>query len=137
MGEHVSGCRQFEGEDLLYNDRMKRNAQNQKDWADQQMREKRQAKAQEDEDERQYAAQTDAITRMRGMLEDEASQKKAAMMKAMQEENKRLALEKRRREEAWAQEQQAQNKAEVTLTNHDETLDADGKITRHTDHRAN
>ena len=36
---------------------------------------------------------------MRGMLEDEASAKRAAMMKAMQEENKRLALEKKMREE--------------------------------------
>lgn len=116
---------------------MKRNAQNQKDWADQQLREKRQAKAQEDEDERQYALQTEAITRMRGMLEDEASQKKAAMQRAMMEENKRLALEKRRREEAWKQDQQEQDKAEVTLTNHDETLDADGKVIRHSDHAKN
>ena len=45
-----------------------------------------------------YAQQTEAITRMRGMLEDEATQKKAQMMKEMQEENKRLALEKKRRE---------------------------------------
>merc|ERR1712151_1457097 len=134
MPEHVSGCRQFEGEDLLYNDRMKRNAQNQKDWADQQMREKRQAKAHEDE--RQYAAQTEAITRMRGMLEDEATQKKAAMMKAMQEENKRLALEKKRREADWANDQQMQNKAETTLTEHHETMDNDGKITRGDDWRA-
>ena len=88
---------------------MKRNAQNQKDWADQQLREKRQAKAQEDEDERQYALQTEAITRMRGMLEDEATQKKAAMQKAIMEENKRLALEKRRREEAWKKDQEEQN----------------------------
>ena len=58
---------------------MKRNAQNQKDWADQQKREKNHANAQEAEDERQYALQTEAITRMRGMLEDEASMKKAAM----------------------------------------------------------
>ena len=74
---------------------------------------------------------------MRGMLEDEASQKKAAMQKAMMEENKRMALEKKRREAAWAEDQQVQNKAEVTLTNHDEVMDADGKVTRQTDHRKN
>jgi len=34
MPEDVSGCRQFEGEDLLYHQRMEVNAQNQKDWAD-------------------------------------------------------------------------------------------------------
>ena len=42
---------------------------------------------------------------MRGMLEDEAAEKKAAMQKAIMEENKRLALEKKRREAAWAAEQ--------------------------------
>ena len=84
---------------------MKRNAQNQKDWADQQIREKKQAAAQEKEDDRQYAMQTEAITRMRGMLEDEATQKKNAMMKALQDDNKRLALEKKRREAAWADDQ--------------------------------
>merc|ERR1712032_1239819 len=74
--EHTSGCRQFEGEDLMYNERIKRNAQNQRDWADQQIREKNQKNCQEKEDDRMYAMQTEAITRMRGMLEDEASQKK-------------------------------------------------------------
>ena len=74
---------------------------------------------------------------MRGMLEDEATQKKAAMQKAMMEENKRLALEKKRREAAWAQEQEKQNYAEVTLTNHDEIMDNDGKIIRQSDHRKN
>lgn len=53
------------------------NAKNQRDWADQQCREMAAAKAAAQEEERAYAAQTDAITRMRGMLEDEATQKKA------------------------------------------------------------
>ena len=109
---------------------MKRNAQNQRDWATQQVREKNQTKAQEKMDEQMYAQQTEAITRMRGMLEDEATQKKAQMMKEMQEENKRLALEKKRREQSWREDQQMQDKAETTLTNHNETLDANGKITR-------
>ena len=115
---------------------MKRNAQNQRDWADQQKREMNAARAQEAEDEHQYAMQTEAITRMRGMLEDEATQKKNSMMKAMMEENKRLALEKKRREADWANDQQSQNKFETTLTNHDESMNADGKINRNTDHRA-
>jgi len=38
---------------------------------------------------------------MRGMLEDEATAKKAAMMKSVQDENKRMAQEKRNRENAW------------------------------------
>ena len=109
---------------------MKRNAQNQRDWATQQVREKNQAKAQEKHDDLMYAQQTEAITRMRGMLEDEATQKKAQMQKEMQEENKRLALEKKRREQAWTEYQQMQDKAETTLTNHNEVMDAAGKITR-------
>jgi len=48
---------------------------------------------------RTYDEETKAINRMRGMLEDESNQKRAAMMKAMQEENQRLALEKKMREE--------------------------------------
>ena len=69
--EHVSGCRQFEGEDLLYGDRMRKNAELQKEWADQQKRENIAAAAAEAEEEAAYAKQTEAITRMRGMLEDE------------------------------------------------------------------
>ena len=52
------------------------NAQNQKDWADQQVREKRFAIAQEKADDHAYAQQTDALTRMRGMLEDENTMKR-------------------------------------------------------------
>ena len=109
---------------------MKRNAQNQRDWATQQVREKNQAKAQEKHDDMMYAQQTEAITRMRGMLEDEATQKKAQMMKEMQEENKRLALQKKRNEQSWKDDQQMQDKAETTLTHHYEEMDANGKITR-------
>ena len=45
-----------------------------------------------------------AITRMRGMLEDENTSRKNAQLKALQEENKRLAQQKRDRENAWRQE---------------------------------
>jgi hypothetical protein len=41
------------------------------------------------------------LTRMRGMLEDENTDKRARMMKELQEENKRLAKEKRDRESSW------------------------------------
>eukprot|EP00350_Pseudokeronopsis_sp_OXSARD2_P001586 CAMPEP_0170540392 /NCGR_PEP_ID=MMETSP0211-20121228/392_1 /TAXON_ID=311385 /ORGANISM="Pseudokeronopsis sp., Strain OXSARD2" /LENGTH=57 /DNA_ID=CAMNT_0010842777 /DNA_START=202 /DNA_END=372 /DNA_ORIENTATION=+ len=53
-----------------------------------------------------YAQQTEAITRMRGMLEDENNQKRAMMMKQMQEENKRLAQEKKDKEKAWKVDQE-------------------------------
>ena len=45
-------------------------------------------------------------------------------------ENKRLALEKRQREEAWRQDQEVSNQLEVTLTNHHEVLQPDGKTLR-------
>jgi hypothetical protein len=50
---------------------------------------------------RAYAEQTEMLTRMRGMLEDENTDKRARMMKELQEENKRLAKEKRDRENSW------------------------------------
>ena len=60
---------------------------------------------------------------MRGMLEDENAARKAAYAKQMQEENKRMAQEKRDRENAWRNDQESNNQAEVTLTNHNEVLE--------------
>ena len=48
-----------------------------------------------------YAQQTEGLTRMRGLLEDENTDKRNKMMKEMQEENQRLAREKRDREAKW------------------------------------
>mgnify|MGYP000625071037 CR=1 FL=1 len=86
---------------------MQVNAQNQRDWADQQMRERKQAQEAEAEDERLYAQQTEAITRMRGMLEDENAARQAAYRKQIQQENLRMAQEKRDRESAWRNDQEA------------------------------
>lgn len=47
------------------------------------------------------------------MLEDENNQKRAKMMKELQEENKRLAKEKRDRENAWRNNQERQNQQEI------------------------
>jgi transcription initiation factor TFIIIB Brf1 subunit/transcription initiation factor TFIIB len=65
------------------------------------VREKELAKAMDEADEKAYAEQTEAITRMRGMLEDENEQKRQQALKELQAYNKKLALEKRMREEAW------------------------------------
>lgn len=54
---------------------------------------------------------------MRGMLEDEMTQKRNAMMKQMQEENKRLAKEKRDREQQWRQDQERKNQFEIANVN--------------------
>ena len=57
------------------------------------------------------------MTRMRGMLEDEMSAKRASKLKEIQLENKRLALEKRQRDDSWKQDQQRQNQNEITDPN--------------------
>jgi hypothetical protein len=109
---------------------MMKNAQNQRDWADQQMRERRQREAEEREEEKNYAQQDEAILRMRGMLEDEANQKKADFARSLCAENKRIAQEKRMREEAWKNDQERTNQLETTLTIHPERLDPDGVVRR-------
>ena len=53
---------------------------------------------------------------MRGMLQDESSDKKAAQLKALQEENKRIAQQKRDREAAWKRENERQNQIELANT---------------------
>jgi predicted nucleic acid-binding Zn ribbon protein len=63
---------------------------------------------------RAYAEQTEMLNRMRGMLEDENNQKRAQMMKELQEENKRLAREKREKEQQWRSNQEKQNQFEIT-----------------------
>lgn len=66
---------------------------------------------------RAYADQTLALNRMRGMLEDEMSAKRAAKLKEIQLENKRLALEKKQREQRWQKEQEDLNQKEITDPN--------------------
>lgn len=80
-----------------------------KEWATEQKREKNAAAANEKAEDDAYAAQTEAITRMRGMLEDEANCNRAKMMKDMQDENKRLAREKKAREAGWKNDQECRN----------------------------
>lgn len=55
---------------------MMQNQRTQKEWIEQQKREHRDANDRNREEEQAYAQQTEAITRMRGMLEDEATEKK-------------------------------------------------------------
>jgi hypothetical protein len=66
---------------------------------------------------RAYAEQTLTMNRMRGMLEDEMTQKRAEKLKQMQEENKRLALEKKQREQKWREEQEHMNQKEIADPN--------------------
>jgi len=85
------------------------NASNQRDWIEQQKREHKFNADQERQDEAAYAQQTDNINRMRGMLDDEMTQKRNRVMKELQEENKRLAQAKRDAENGWKNNQERMN----------------------------
>ena len=87
----TSGCSQFEGEDLLYADRVAYQATQQKQWCDNQIGEHNDQDNSNKQQSSDYAEQTAAITRMRGMLEDEQTMRKQQQLKEMQEENKRMA----------------------------------------------
>ena len=67
---------------------------------------------------------------MRGMLEDENNQKRATMMKELQEENKRLAKEKRDRENQWKNQQQRQNQFEITNANNSDLMTENANTTQ-------
>ena len=63
---------------VVYNDRMKQNQMQILEWAEQQKREKAAAANADKEEEKAYADQSTNILRMRGMLEDDNAQRKAA-----------------------------------------------------------
>ena len=96
--EGVSGCKVFDGEDLEYQDRIKLQQMQQKNWVEQQKYQLEKKCEEEREEERKYAEQTLSITRMRSMLEAEHEQKRKDMNKMMMEYNRSLAQQKKDRE---------------------------------------
>ena len=96
--EGISGLKVFDGEDLEYQDRIKLQQMQQKNWVEQQKFEKEKKNEEEREEERKYAEQTLSITRMRSMLEAEHEQKRKDMNKMMMEYNRSLAQQKKDRE---------------------------------------
>ena len=96
LPEYISGCRQFEGEDLSkyqnnyvrqpilsyfvnfldYRTRINTNNQMQKEWIKEQQRELSYHQQRERQEESEYVTQTENITRMRGMMEDDATLRK-------------------------------------------------------------
>ena len=95
----ISGLRFFEGEDLKYQDRMKWQKESQLEAIKEQLREKKLKAMQEKQEEDDWAEQTNMITRMRGMLEDENNDKRTNKEKEIMEENQRLSLMKKQNEE--------------------------------------
>ena len=84
-------------------------------WADEKKSQMRAENDRADQEEADYASQTDAITRFRGLTEDENTKKRLDANKALQQANQKLAQEKRDRESCWANNQQAMNLKEVTV----------------------
>ena len=115
--EYISGCRQFEGEDLNYRQRMNTNAQMQKEWIKEQKREHQWQDSRNKQEEADYAEQTSNITNMRAILEDEQEMRKKQQLKELQEYNQRLADQKRERESNWRTTQENMNQAEIHRTN--------------------
>ena len=111
--EGISGCRLFEGEDLKYQDRMKWQKQMQVEAIKEQLREKRLKEQQDKQEEDDWAQQTDMVTRMRGMLEDENDSKRTQKEKEIQQENIRLSLIKKQTEEADRNWNETMNSKEV------------------------
>lgn len=81
----------------------------QKDWIKQQKREHQWIAENEARENKEYADQTEAMTRMRGMLEDEMTMKKQQQLRDLKAYNQRLADEKKQRESNWRNTQESQN----------------------------
>ena len=82
----VSGLKVFDGEDLEYQDRVRLQQLQQKNWIEQQKYEKSQRECNDREENQMFAEQTLSINRMRAMLEGEHDKKRRDMNK-MQMEN--------------------------------------------------
>ncbi|CAI2383013.1 unnamed protein product [Moneuplotes crassus] len=95
----ISGLRLFEGEDLSFQERMKWQKERQLEMIKEQLREKKLKEMQDKQEEDEWAEQTDMLTKMRGMLEEENHTKRSDKEREIQEENMRLALIKKQREQ--------------------------------------
>jgi len=113
----TSGLSQFEGEDLLWADRVAYQAAQQRRWLDEQINDKKMRKQQERQEDNDYATQTDAITRMRSMLEDDTTNRTSNYATVdLRQANAKLAQEKRDREQTWRQDQRRMDQFELNAT---------------------
>ena len=116
----VSSLKIFDGEDLTYGDRKRIQALQQKDWIEQQIREKQERIKAEKEAERNFANQTLELNGMRKCLEEDFQHRQKIMKKAYLEANKTLSQEKgdKDRAEREKEELEKQNHLEYN-TAHD------------------
>jgi hypothetical protein len=74
-------------------------------------------KQQERQEDNDYATQTDAITRMRSMLEDDTTNRASNYATVdLRQANAKLAQEKRDREQTWRQDQRRMDQFELNAT---------------------
>jgi len=90
----VSSMKIFDGEDLTFGDRKRIQALQQRDWIDQQIREKQERLKAEKEADNNFAQQTGLLNGMRKDLEDDYSHRQKTVKKAYSEANRVLAQEK-------------------------------------------
>ena len=91
----------------------------QKEWIEQQKREKEQKVLLEKQEEEAYAKQTLEINRMRGMLEDEMNYKRRKMMKSMQDHNIMLNKERKDSDKKKKLNELDQEYKEIKFSLHD------------------
>jgi len=94
----VSSLKIFDGEDLTYGDRKRIQALQQKDWIEQQIKEKQERLKAEKEAESNFANQTLQLNSMRKNLEEDYEHKQKMMKKAVMQSNRTLAQEKEDRD---------------------------------------
>ena len=70
---------------IAHRERMNQNTSIQKEWIKEQKREHQWNNDNENRENSEYAEQTDNLTRMRGMLEDEMTMKKKQQLKELQQ----------------------------------------------------
>jgi hypothetical protein len=106
----VSSLKVFDGEDLTYGDRKRIQALQQKDWIEQQIREKQDRLKAEKEAEKNFASQTLQLNGMRGAIEDDFQHKQKTMQKAYMEANRTLAQEKADRDKSIREKEELDKK---------------------------
>lgn len=109
----VSSLKIFDGEDLTYGDRKRIQALQQKDWIEQQIKEKQERLRAEKEAEANYASQTVGLNSMRKELEDDYTFKQKTMKKAYMEVNRTLAQEKADRDKTQIEQEELAKKSHI------------------------
>jgi len=109
----VSSLKIFDGEDLTYGDRKRIQALQQRDWIEQQIKEKQERLKAEKEADKNFAQQTLMLNSMRKDLEDDFSNKNKVVKKSYSEANRVLAQEKSDKEFDHKVKEDADNKNHI------------------------